>query len=802
MRKYIINLLVRQICQQITEEKDELLTTNALIKATALQFIRQQQVELILKPIADKLLAELGRDRLLAIFSSLLNRQRRHTPRKSGYLAGNIFNLLRYLEADLDGWNFSSLSVWQADGRGMNLTNCNFAFADLSQSRFSEDFGETLSLAISPDREQLAACDTNGQIRLWSLRDKRQQQTLKGHSAWTHMVAYSPIPPTPHSSASRAFRSPQPPLQRGAKGKGGILASCSSDRTVRLWDLTSGDCVGILNHQGRVRAIAFTPDGQFLASGGDDPIIKLWDVNTKTVRQTLKGHTDKIRSIIINPDGRLISSSDDGSIRFWFDGRCLQTIEAHSEAVWTIAVSPDSLIASGSVDNTVKLWDSDGSHLATFEHQGTVSCVAFSTDGTLLASASYDRTVRIWDIATQRQLKILPHDDWVQSLLFDKQNHSLITTSRDRSILSWNINTGQRETKIDGFSSGVVAIAVSPDNQQIASVSDEPSVRLWNLANNKIERVLRGHSKSIWSVAYSHDDRFLATASDDCTIRIWHSTGKLIRTIQGDRWFWTVAFHPIPPTPLEKGGILASAGADYKIQFWDINTGKSIKTLNGHTGIIRHLAFDKKGEYLASCGLDNTARIWQINTGECISILPHLSPVSSVAFSLQQSILATGSDDNIVRLWDIKTGQVVQSLSGHTEWVQSVAFSPDGELLASGSHDGTIKLWQVKQKQLCATLTHGGWVKAISFRTCPTTAQLQLVSGSQNGTIKLWDVDSKNCIKTLSSPKPYSQMNITGVTGVSEQEKETLITLGAIATNISTIDNVVYLRQFRGRKSI
>ena len=123
-------------------------------------------------------------------------------------------------------------------------------------------------------------------------------------------------------------------------------------------------------------------------------------------------------------------------------------------------------------------------------------------------------------------------------------------------------------------------------------------------------------------------------------------------------------------------------------------------------------------------------------------------------------------------------------------------------LFRSGSHDGTIKLWQVKQKQLCATLTHGGWVKAISFRTCPTTAQLQLVSGSHNGTIKLWDVNSRNCIQTLSSPKPYSQMNITGVTGVSELEKETLIALGAIATNVSTMDNVVYLRQFQSRKSM
>ena len=220
----------------------------------------------------------------------MLNQQRRYTPGKPGYLAGNIFNLLRYLKTDLHGCNFSSLSVWQADGRGINLRHCNFAFADLTQSKFTEDFGETLLLAISPNKEQLAACDTNGQIRLWNLKDKRQQQTIRGHTAWTQMVVYS--------------------------RDGQTLASCSSDRTIRLWNLHSGSCIGVIkSHQGRVRAIAFTPDGKTLASAGDDLVIKLWDVNTQTVIQTLKGHTDNIHSIVITPDAHIISSGDDGSIR-------------------------------------------------------------------------------------------------------------------------------------------------------------------------------------------------------------------------------------------------------------------------------------------------------------------------------------------------------------------------------------------------------------------------------------------------------------------------------------------------------
>lgn len=714
IEKYIINHLVERVYREIEREQTELLTNNALMKATAPDFIRQQRVELILKPIAKKLLVQLGRDRLLNNLANLLNRQRQHTPRKPGYLAGNIFNLLRYLKTDLHHWNFFSLSVWQADGRGINLRHCNFAFADLTQSKFTEDFGETLSLAISSDKKQLAACDTNGQIRLWSLKDKRQQLTLRGHSAWIHQVIYSP--------------------------DGQTLASCSSDRTVRLWDLESGNCISVLkSHQGRVRAIAFTPDGKTLASGGDDWVIKLWDVD-RQIKQTLEGHTNNIRSIIATSDGDLVSSSDDGSIRFWsLKGKCWRTIQAHSQLVWSIAISPDgSLIASGSVDNTIKLWDvHSGSSTATFQCQGSVSHVVFSPDGLssnggkTLASSSYDRTVRIWDLATKRQLKTLPHNDWVQSLVF--ADNLLITCSRDNQIKYWNINTERVQTTIDSYSNGIWAIAVSPNAKHIVSTNDEQTIQLWNVAQNKIETVLTGHSKSIWSVAYSQNDQFLASASDDCTVRIWDvATKKLYRTIQNNSWFWTVAFDP------NNSSILATAGADYSIQFWHITTGELIQTFKGHTKIIRQIAFDTEGMYLASCGLDNAVRVWRVDTGECIFVFDCSSPVSSVAFHPQRSILATGSDDNIVRLWDLKTGSIIQSFDEHTGWLQSVAFSPDGEILASGSHDGTIK-WQVGQKAI-STLTHGGWVRAIAFRTCPNTDQLQLVSSSADGTIKLWDV--------------------------------------------------------------
>src|SRR5205807_1229357 len=131
-----------------------------------------------------------------------------------------------------------------------------------------------------------------------------------------------------------------------------------------------------------------------------------------------------------------------------------------------------------------------------------------------------------------------------------------------------------------------------------------------------------------------------------------------------------------------------------------------------------------------------TVRLWDPSTGQCLKTLQeHTHPVRSVAFSPDGTILATGSVDQTVRLWDPSTGLCLKMLQGHTHWVLSVAFNPDGSTLASGSGDGTIKLWDVKTGE---------------------------------------------CLQTLRSDRPYERMNITGVKGLTVNQKAMLKVLGAI----------------------
>ena len=186
---------------------------------------------------------------------------------------------------------------------------------------------------------------------------------------------------------------------------GRLLASGSSDKTMKVWEVASGALLRTLEgHTWSVNSVAFSPDGRALASASWDNTIRLWDAASRALLRTLEGHTFWLRSVAFSPDGRtLASGSADNTIRLWdaAGGALLRTLAGHTGDVHSVAFSPDGrLLASGSEDNTIRLWDAaSGALLRTLEgHTYTVNSVAFSPDGRALASGSWDGTVRLWGV--------------------------------------------------------------------------------------------------------------------------------------------------------------------------------------------------------------------------------------------------------------------------------------------------------------------------------------------------------------------------------------------------------------------
>ncbi len=272
-------------------------------------------------------------------------------------------------------------------------------------------------------------------------------------------------------------------------------------------------------HTGYVRALAFSPNGRILASGGADRNIILWNTDNTQKLRTLRDHERPVTSVAFSPDGRLLASSSvDGTIRFWRPGtgRLLSTITgAHPEGVQSVAFSPDGrLLASGGRDNTVRLWDLRGNLVhALSRHTDWVLGVAFSPDG-LLASASRDGTIRLWN-TSGRHLRVLPgHTDYVTTVAFAPTGE-LVSGSRDLTLRSWNPQTGGVLNVFDGHMNFVNSVAVSVNG---VIVSGSATLRFWSLGGRHLGTV--GSTDGIRVVAFSQDGALLASGDESGTVLV------------------------------------------------------------------------------------------------------------------------------------------------------------------------------------------------------------------------------------------------------------------------------------------
>jgi tricorn protease-like protein len=280
---------------------------------------------------------------------------------------------------------------------------------------------------------------------------------------------------------------------------GRLLASVGDDKAVRLWDLATGQNVGILTgHTDVVRAVAFSPDGRLLASTGDDKTVRLWYLATGQNVRILTGHTglsSRVAAVEFSPDGRLLASGgSDKTVRLWdpATGQTVRILTGHTGLIGTLGVeglafSPDGhLLASAGADKTVRVWEvATGRTVRILAgHSGTagVWAVAFSPDGRWLASAGgRDKTVRLWDPATGETVHILTgHTEMVRTVAFSRDSRLLASGGRDKTVRLWDPATGETVHTLTGNSGlgDVEAVAFGPDGNLFASASGR-TVQLW-----------------------------------------------------------------------------------------------------------------------------------------------------------------------------------------------------------------------------------------------------------------------------------------------------------------------------------
>ncbi|HEY9607708.1 MAG TPA: NB-ARC domain-containing protein [Allocoleopsis sp.] len=638
------------------------------------------------------------------------------------------------------------------------------------------------SLAFSPDGCLLATGSEDRLVRVWDVKTGQLLKILSGHTDEVRSVAFSPqgyigkqsiqSPPElgdlggkknlcVHRSLSRRETNRQNPTRH-------LLASASYDRTVRLWDINTGECLKTLEgHADWVWSVAFSPDGKTLASSSSDRTVKLWSVSSGKCLRSLQGHSQQIRTVAFSPDGKtLASGSDDCSVRLWNyqTGEALRVLPGHTSWISSIAFSPDDcLLASGSEDQSVRLWETRTNLcLKTLQgHSNGVWSVAFSPQGTRLASGSQDGVIRFWDSQTGTCTGgFQGHSSWIWSVTFSPDGRILASSSEDRTIKLWDMLAGQHLRMLKGHTDTVFSVICSPDGQTLFSASLDGTIKLWDIATGQCRKTLQGHSGGIWSMSLSLDGKLLVSGSQDRTLKLW-----------------------------------------------DVERGCCIQTLQGHQSWIRACAISRDRQILISGSSDGMIKLWRLNTGECYQTLQaHTGPVLSVVFHPDGQSFATSGTDTVVKLWSISPLQCCQILQGHDKWVRFLAYSPDGQVLASCSQDETIKLWGVKRDSSRPSIANVSTLAA-PIDYCAFWMNRFISPKDATFPVSLWDKQTRNehqhglrlyqggidrkytqsspdyfsqCIKTLRIFRPYEGMNIAQATGLTEAQVSTLKMLGAV----------------------
>ena len=358
------------------------------------------------------------------------------------------------------------------------------------------------SHSLSKDKTQLAS-QLLGRLQSFQepeIQSMLEQACTSKKCTWMHPLTASLTPPGG-------------PLIRTLEGHtGGVNAvavtpdcrsaiSASSDYTLKVWDIKSGEELQTLKgHGSSVTAVDVTCDGKLVISASRDNTLKVWDIENRKELQTLKGHTNWVNAVAVTSDGKLaISASGDRTLKLWNikSGKELQTLKGHTDWISAVAVTSDGELAiSGSRDKTLKVWDiKSGEELRTLKgHAGGINSVAVTTDGKLVISASQDKSLKVWDIESPRELHIL------------KDHADLVT-----------------------------AVAVTTDGKYAISASSDKTLKVWDIISGEELQTLKGHVGLIWAVAFMSNGRLAISASHDKTLKVWDiKTGGILTSFSGD----------------------------------------------------------------------------------------------------------------------------------------------------------------------------------------------------------------------------------------------------------------------------
>ena len=507
-----------------------------------------------------------------------------------------------------------------------------------------------------------------------------------------------------------------------------------------IYNIFSGNSLysqNLTHHQDRIYALATSPNGGYVISGGRDKAARVWD-REGNLLLTFNGHDKTVFSLAFDASSNTIfSGSYDKTAKLWdLKGNVLLTLE-HERSVWSVAVSPDgAYLATGLSDSLSFIWDKSGNLQTTLPTKDDTYSISFSKDGKHVLTAS-GKTAQLWDLEGNL-IKQYAHDKTVYKAVFSPDGQKVLTGSWDRTSKLWSLEGILLQTFDSDYT---YSVDFAPNGEEVLTSGLDKEVKIWGL-NGQLIRTLKGHGQEIRTAIFSGDNNQVISGSYDGSVKFWPLRGRISDRFQSDRFL--INGYDID----EKHQLIAYIGKGNKVVIRNHRSKEEVE-LNGHTKDIMDVAFSPSGDTLVSIGSDKKIIFWSRKGGELFSIQDN-SELRQVSYSHDGKLIATCNDKREICIWSHK-GKLKKRISAaHMGRITSLNFSPNNNYILSTSADKTATLWTTSGEAVHSFADYDSYIFYGTFS--PDGKKILL--GGQSNTANLYDLEG-NLLQVFKGHTSY-----------------------------------------------